>query len=87
MRTGLAVLALAAVFAVDAQAQVPDGKKIFKGRVKPGMYEQRDETLMRGYEGIPAANEKSTETKKRCIAQSEIDQGIEVRKDCKFTVV
>jgi hypothetical protein len=83
----LLAAAFSCLLAPAAMAQAPDGSKMFKGRVKPGMYEQKDETVMRGYEGIPAANEKSTETKKRCVSQAEIDKGVELRKDCKFTQV
>lgn len=82
----LYVSALCSAFVMaSAAAQAPDGKAIFKGRVKPGLYQQVDQNETRGMAGVPKGQEKTTETKQRCITPAEIDQGLEFRNDCKFT--
>lgn len=79
----LAACGVAAVSCAVA-AQQPDGKNLFKGRVKPGMYEFKTLTEMGGVTSSKQ-QEKTTETEKRCVTAAEVDKGVELRKDCKVT--
>ena len=71
------------VMAATAGAQQPDGKSLYKGRVKPGMYETKAHNDLSGMPGIPKEQQKTTETHTRCLTQAEIDKGVELRKECK----
>ena len=81
---GVRLLAACGVAAVSCAvaAQQPDGKNLFKGRVKPGMYEFKTLTEMGGITGSKQ-QEKTTETEKRCVTAAEVDKGVELRSDCK----
>ncbi|HUP97049.1 MAG TPA: DUF3617 family protein [Usitatibacter sp.] len=83
---GLRLLAACGVAAMSCAvaAQQPDGKNLFKGRLKPGMYEFKTLTEMSGVTSSKQ-QEKSTETEKRCVTPAEVDKGVELRKDCKVT--
>lgn len=74
---------LAAAMLVSTGAAAQGAADVYKGRVKPGLYEIRSETVMKGVPGVAPGQEKSTETKKGCISVQEIARGFEVRKECK----
>jgi hypothetical protein len=76
------LLAVTLLGSTGAAAQVP-GADIYKGRVKPGLYEMRVETVMKDVEGVPKGQEKSTETKTHCFTEKEIAKGLDMRAECK----
>ena len=82
MRRSIAAATLA-LLACGAHAQVVGNGK-FKEGMKPGLYDTTATTEMRGM-GVPKGEEVSTEKKQRCVTQKELDQGIELRKDCTIT--
>jgi hypothetical protein len=77
-----AVVAALAVFACSAAAQAPDGRNLLKGKVKPGLYENVTHSEMKGVPGVKKGQEKSTETRQRCVTQEELDKGIEFPGNC-----
>ena len=75
-----AVVATMAMCACEAFAQAGAGKKFFEG-VPAGLYKQTSTTEMLGM-GLPKAEERSTETKDRCVTKEEIAKGVDMRSDC-----
>jgi hypothetical protein len=76
------LLAAAALGCTGAAAQVA-GADVYKGRVKPGLYELKTETVMKDVEGVPKGQEKTTETRKHCFSEQEVAKGLEMRAECK----
>ena len=72
-----------ALASLPALAQQPSMKDIYKGKVKPGMYETRVVTDMSGLPGVPKEQAKTTETHKRCMTPQEVETGLKTRGDCK----
>ena len=69
--------ALAAVTAMSlaaacAWAQTP-AKGVFKDKVKPGLYEEKNEADMGNMPGIPKEQKKQSTTRQRCLTPEEID--------------
>jgi hypothetical protein len=83
MKVSGLLAAAALAFAAPAAAQQPSTKDVFKGKVKPGMYETRVVTDMSGVPGIPPDQAKNTETHKRCMTAEEVERGLKSREDCK----
>ena len=82
-RALLATLAAAALAAAGGASAQATAKNVFKGKVKEGLYEVRNEADLSGVPGIPKEQVKSSETRKRCMTPQEIERGVEPAKDCK----
>ena len=74
------VMAVMLACAGDALAQAGVGKKFFEG-IPAGLYKQTSTTEMIGM-GLPKEQERSTETKDRCVTKEEIAKGVDMRSDC-----
>src|SRR5438132_12431774 len=57
-----------------AWAQQPP-KDLFKGKVKPGRYEDKVEMDMSAVPGVPKGQGKESRTSQRCLTQQEIEKG------------
>ena len=72
--------------AAKAPAVAPNaGRDAFKGRLKPGLYEMTVDTDMGNMPGVPKDKVKSTETRRKCITQQDVDKGIEPDPNCPMT--
>ena len=81
MRGMQLVLAAALALSTAAVAQT-SGADIYKGRVKPGLYDLKTETTMKNVPGVPPGKSE-VETKKHCVTAEEVAKGLEIRKECK----
>jgi Protein of unknown function (DUF3617) len=69
-------LALASLAALSfaAAAQQPAPSTSFKGRVKPGLYEQKVEVDMGNMPGVPADQKKQSMTRQQCLTDADVDK-------------
>lgn len=70
----MAALGIAALVTNGAQAQAPDTRNLMKGKIKPGLYEEKI-TLERIGLGLPPDQVKTTETKTECVTAEDIESG------------
>jgi hypothetical protein len=72
-----AVFAVAALLAsAPAWAQKPPAD-LFKGKMKPGLYEDRVEVDMTGVPGIPKEHAKQSQTTQRCMTPEDLAKGLD----------
>jgi Protein of unknown function (DUF3617) len=69
----LALASLAAL-SLAATAQQPAPAPSFKGKVKPGLYEQKIDVDMGNMPGVPAAQKKQSTTRQQCVTDAEVDK-------------
>lgn len=69
----LAFASLAAL-SLAAAAQQPAPAPSFKGKVKPGLYEQKVEVDMGNMPGVPPAQRKQSQTRQQCLTDAEVDK-------------
>ena len=69
----LAVVSLAAL-SFAASAQQPTPALSFKGKVKPGLYEQKVDVDMGNMPGVPPDQKKQTSTRQQCLTDAEVDK-------------
>ena len=81
VRVTLAAAALAAAF--SATAQPPSARDLYKGKVREGLYEVRNDSDLTGAPGIPKEAMKGSETRQRCLTKEAVERGIEPGKDCR----
>jgi hypothetical protein len=68
-----------------AWAQKPPAD-LFKGKLKPGLYEDRVEVDMTGVPGIPKEHAKQSQTTQRCMTPEELNKGLgEDERGCETT--
>jgi len=85
---GLALFATAVAAQAPAPAPAPSpapaagGKGLLLGKVKPGLYENQVTSELSGLPGVPAEQQKSTETQHKCVTSADIDKGIDLPAGC-----
>lgn len=67
-----AVIGISTFVAIAAQAQGPSTKGLMKGKVKPGLYEQKITLETTGL-GVSPGQGKSTETTTQCLTAEDIE--------------
>jgi hypothetical protein len=84
-RSGAALASALLLAAPLAAAQQPP-KDLFKGKVKPGMYEDKVEMDLSGIPGIPREQAKKTTSGQTCVTQADLDKGfMQLEKGCAYT--
>jgi hypothetical protein len=63
-------------------APAAGGKGLLLGKVKPGLYENQVTSELSGLPGVPAEQQKSTETQHKCVTPADIDKGIDLPAGC-----
>ena len=84
----LLALALAgAAWAAGAVAspQAPSPRDIYKGKVREGLYELRNEADLSAVPGLPKEAAKKTEVRQVCLGKADIERGAEPGPDCRVT--
>ncbi len=75
-------LACAGLVASGFAAAQPATRDIFKGKVREGLYELRNEADLTGVPGMAKADARKSETRQRCFTKQDVERGVEAGKDC-----
>jgi hypothetical protein len=82
----LARIAAAALLLAAAPTHAQQSAaNVFKGKVVEGLYEVKSEIDLTGVPGVPREQQKSSESRNRCVTRQEIEQGVSAGGDCSVT--